>query len=352
MTRSGTGTTGPLPDVHLCGSIPLADVDEVFTTAASIVGMYATRIPDGELGPRSSWIAWQQQVLRDCPGLVEQSKRSGAYGTVRSSFALADGQAPGSLDLGPLGYAQAAKDSYARFADLQAAGAVREATRFLVGLPTPLSLTLHFIEEADRSALEPVFERHIRAELEEIAATLPHAKLAVQWEVVFEFAVLEGVRPSHLGSPAAEIGDRLAALGEWVPHEMELGYHLCYGDSGGHHFLEPKDSRWLADQAARIVRGARRRVDWLHVPVPIERDDSAYFAPLAGLELPAETRLYLGLVHREDGLDGARRRIRAASGLGVPFGIATECGLGREPSDAIRSLLELHVEIVEDAGSP
>ena len=49
-------------------------------------------------------------------------------------------------------------------------------------------------------------------------------------------------------------------------------------------------------------RVAKARAGWA---VLIERDDDAYFAPLADLQLPAETELYLGLVHRQDGAEGA-----------------------------------------------
>jgi hypothetical protein len=338
-----------LPDVHLCGSVPLEDVDDVLRTVAATLGDHTARIPDGEVGPRSSWIAFQQARLQACPHLVERSKASGAYGTVRAFFRLADGIAPDDVELGPLGYARAAQESFARFDALQRQGVIREGTRFQVGLPTPLSLTMHFGDAEDQGLLEPVFGRHIRAELDEIGATLPHDRVAVQWEVVFEFAVLEGLRPAWFESPAPAIGERLATLGSWVPEAMELGYHLCYGDSGGRHFAEPHDATWLADQARRIARDVGRRVDWIHLPVPIERDDEAYFAPLRDLTLPPETTLYLGLIHREDGAAGARRRIDAASILTQPFGLSTECGLGREPAGELQSLLELHDQLARDA---
>ena len=172
-------TARVLPDVHLCGSVPLEDVDDVLRTVAATVGDHTTRMPDGEIGPRSSWIAFQQPVLRACPQLVERSKGSGAYGTVRSFFSLGDGVAPDDVELGPLGYARAAQESFARFDALQRQGVIRERVRFQVGLPTPLSLTMHFGDAEDRGLLEPVFARHIRAELEEIGATLPHDRVAV-----------------------------------------------------------------------------------------------------------------------------------------------------------------------------
>ena len=126
-----------------------------------------------------------------------------------------------------------------------------------------------------------------------------------------------------------------------MPADVELGIHLCYGDSGEHHFVEPADAGVLVEFANRLLPLVLRPFAWLHLPVPIERDDDAYYAPLERLELPAETELYLGLVHREDGIEGARRREAvAARHVGRPFGIATECGMGRAPREQTRSLLE------------
>jgi hypothetical protein len=100
-----------------------------------------------------------------------------------------------------------------------------------------------------------------------------------------------------------------------------------------------------------VIRGllaaAPRRIDWIHLPVPIERDDGAYFAPLAGLPLPEETALVLGLVHHEDGVDGAMRRIAAAATAVPRFGVATECGFGRGPAERTVPLLDLHRAILE-----
>lgn len=49
-------------------------------------------------------------------------------------------------------------------------------------------------------------------------------------------------------------------------------------------------------------------------PVPIDRDDDAYFAPLESLLLHEGTELYLGLIHREDGARSAHRDGKASRG--------------------------------------
>ena len=143
------------------------------------------------------------------------------------------------------------------------------------------------------------------------------------------------------------IADRLAGLVDLVPADVEAGIHLCYGDSGHRHFCEPADARHLADVANGVSARARRPIDWIHMPVPKERDDDAYFAPLADLRLKPGCELYLGLVHMTGGLAGTRRRIAAAEKFVRDFGIATECGFGRRPADTIPDLFRQHLEAAE-----
>ena len=99
-------------------------------------------------------------------------------------------------------------------------------------------------------------------------------------------------------------------------------------------------------ELANTLSGAiSRPINWFHMPVPRDRTDDAYFAPLRNLALHAETKLYLGLVHYTDGLEGTRRRIKAAQRAISDFGIATECGMGRRPPETIPDLLRIHAEV-------
>ena len=132
-----------------------------------------------------------------------------------------------------------------------------------------------------------------------------------------------------------------------VPENVELGFHLCYGDWEGKHFIEPEDATKMVELANIVRASVERPITYIHMPVPIERDDDAYFAPLAGLELAAETDLILGLVHVGDGAAGTRKRIAAAEKYVVEFGIATECGIARARSpELVRQILELHKEVL------
>ena len=114
-------------------------------------------------------------------------------------------------------------------------------------------------------------------------------------------------------TPAREgIIDRLARLGDAIPADAELGYHFCYGSYGGRHFVEPKDMRAMVDLANGITGTMKRRLDFLHMPVPIERDDDAYFAPLRDLRRTPGMDVYLGLIHDRDGAAGTLKRFAAA----------------------------------------
>jgi hypothetical protein len=81
------------------------------------------------------------------------------------------------------------------------------------------------------------------------------------------------------------------------------------------------------------------------MPVPIDRDDGAYFAPLRDLK-NANADIYLGLLHLADGIEGAKRRIAAAGPHIDTFGIATECGLGRSKTpNTVTAILKLYADV-------
>jgi hypothetical protein len=211
-----------------------------------------------------------------------------------------------------------------------------------VSLPTPLALLLLFVSSRDQLRVEPAYKAALLRELDQIAAVIPGSELAVQWDIAPELALLEGVFESVFDDAESELTGRFIELGNAVPAPVQLGFHLCYGDFGHQHFVQPRDMSVLAALTGQIIAGLRRPLDWVHMPVPRDRDDDAYFAPLRQLRLPADTELFLGLIHATDGMDGARRRIAAAQRWSPPFGVATECGLGRRPAESVPALLGLH----------
>jgi len=341
---------------HLVGSVSQPDAESTFRVASEQLE-HIRRIPDGEVGKRYYWIQFQNALFDSVPGLV----RVGEPGYfLRGEFdlrpvTLAAGVDAESVVFPPLGYAEAAIESYATFAKLRGEGVIPAGVRFQVSLPTPAGVVGSFFDLAVRDSIEPVYERAVFEELYTILDAIPHADLAIQWDTALEFGLLDkaeilgnkmlawfgGDHPAILAG-VVERGVRQAAA---VPDDVELGYHLCYGDVEESHFFEPVDATTLAEVAAGLLAGSPRPVTWIHMPVPIDRDDAAYFAPLGEVTWPEQTELYLGLVHHEDGLEGALRRAAAAAPFVPAFGIATECGFGRGPVERTVPLLALHREV-------
>lgn len=252
----------------------------------------------------------------------------------------------GEIALPNLGYGDAAIESFAIFRRLSEEGVIPGDMRFQVGLPTPLSVTAFYTEPGSHILFEEAYGHALGRELDKILAAVPAPRLSIQWEAACEFAMLEGLREHRLGDDLLDgINQRTAGLVDLVPAEAEAGVHLCYGDSGHKHFCEPADAGHLVDVANGVSTRAHRPIEWIHMPVPRERDDHVYFAPLSRLELQPGCRLYLGLVHMTGGIEGTRRRIAAAEKIVDGFGIATECGFGRRAADTVPDLFRQHAEL-------
>ena len=268
------GKDSHLPrSLHLCGSVPLASATEVFESVASELGGRIARIPDGETGDRLDWLQWQSRYLRACPGLEEIVSES-PYRGRQIQYRTKPGVDAATLDLGPLGYASTAIASYLEFTAIKRAGRIPAATQFLVCLPTPLACVRVHIANESKVALEPRYEAAMRSEIAAMLTAIPAADLAIQWDVAVEFSIIE-TRAAHFEDRVGGVIERLAARLDEIPSDVRAGFHLCYGDSGHKHFKEPEDSTKLVEVANGVIARARRALDWLHLPVPRNRDDAA-----------------------------------------------------------------------------
>ena len=101
----------------------------------------------------------------------------------------------------------------------------------------------------------------------------------------------------------------------------------------------------MVEFANRLTRLVTRPIHLIHMPVPRNRADDAYFEPLKRLKLSPETELSLGLVHYSDGVEGTKVRMASAKRHVPSFSIATECGFGRRRPETIPELLRIHAEV-------
>jgi methionine synthase II (cobalamin-independent) len=256
-----------------------------------------------------------------------------------------DALGPDDIVFRTLGHAGHARASYPIFSRLRDEGAIKTGTLFQVALPTAAAMLNGHIVPYHHAIVEAPLTRRLFADVADICAAIPHHDLAVQWDIPCEMSQWEGVRPAWFADVKDGIIERLARHINAVPASVQLGLHFCYGSYGGRHWMEPKDTANCVEAYNRVVDRIGRPLQWIHLPVPIERDDEAYFAPLAALKRRPETELYLGLIHLQDGEAGARRRIAAAEKFVADFGIATECGFGRRPPETIPDLLKLHAAL-------
>jgi hypothetical protein len=354
-------------EVLLVGSVGLADGEEVFRTVGPLLGARMRRIPDGETGPRTSWVARLRFALENNAAFEDDPDELAAGGRIthptegtrtwKGSAAvprgapppprlrLRAGAKPEDIRIGGLGYPEAAIDSYRLLCRLRSEGVVPGHVRFQVALPTTAAFLNAHLVYGHHAIVEPIYRERLFSELDEILAAVPHRDLAIQWDVSTEMGQWEGVRHAHFPDVRAGVIERLAIHCNRVPRDVELGVHLCYGSYGGRHWKEPESAANMVEVHNRLAARLARTIDYLHMPVPVDRSDDAYFAPLAGLKLDPKTKLFLGLVHDSDGVEGTRRRIDTASRYARDFGIATECGFGRRPPETIPDLLRVHAEV-------
>jgi hypothetical protein len=341
-------------NVHLVGSVPLADACTVFETVSAALGPRLRRIPDGETGARSDWIVHLETIFAGNPALEKSDEvfRLHASAPDRTRYRLKPGASVKDVVFGNLGYADVAVRSYRDFARLKQQGKIPAHCRFQVDFVPAHSVIWLFVQDDLHQALDPIYNAAVRREIDKLAGAVPHDQLAIQFDVASAvFARLQRNERSAYGrnrdETLATFTTILTELAEHVPADIELLFHFCYGDSNHRHVVEPIDSGDMVDMANSLARTIARPIQLIHMPVPRDRADDAYFAPLGRLRLKPETELCLGLVHYTDGVAGTRARLATAEKHVKNFSIATECGFGRRPVETIPDLLRIHAEAAE-----
>jgi hypothetical protein len=360
--------------VLLVGSIARPEdgwtVEDVFRHSAESLGSCVSMLPDGEIGDRSTWITYiARHVYYGHPDLVTLSRHTfedwkPKHYNDQWRFAVRAGV--DHVQFRKIGYADEAKRSYELFRCLREQGVVPDGVRFLVAYPLTESAVRPFFERArDYEIVWRAYNDAVTRELEDLAASIPHEDLAIQWDMARETAAVEGLefnfQNAELASLPANPMERycqaLAELSAGIPDGVWLGMHVCYGslahadgespDSA--HFVAIRDLSIAVDMLNRGVKACGRRVDYVHMPVQLSELRDDFYAPLERLEVGA-ARVYIGLVDVSDGVAGALRRVELAERHLRSFGVATPCGWGRRPlSQTVSELLNLNRDVAAAA---
>ena len=354
----------------MVGSVPCETEEEVFGLLGPGIGDLLIGLSDGEPGYRNKWIVFNaphvfephpdvevtnrplarpdNSVFKDVPNWVPTSWED------MWRFRIRDGVE--KIRFETLHYAEFAKKSYAVFRNLRDKGAIPAGTRFQVNFPFPEDFTRWCTgTPRDFRIMTDAVLETLQREVKSVLETIPHQDLNIQWDVCWEVFACDtgdsmGREPLAWkagGDPYERFAAYIRALSPLVPADVVLGMHLCYGDLEHSHLVEPKDLG-VAVRMANIASSASPRpLDYVQMPVPRDRTDDAYFAPLKDFD-GSRTRLYIGLVHFTDGVEGTLKRVESfRRHYKGEFGIATECGWGRRQRDTIPALMEIHRKVAE-----
>ncbi len=335
-------------DLMLVGSIPYDTAEDVLRAIGPTLGEYLPFIPDGEIGERIYWVNHvAYRVLHGHPDLETVHRPMTGDGVElwhgegddnMWSFRVKPGVK--KVRFGHtgwrLGYAKDAINSYFIFKTLRADGVIPADVRFQVCLPLPASAVFRWLADKDGyPALRDGFTESMHHEVETIFTHIPHRDLAIQWDCAIEDTIIEqalekaGGLTDEVRAVAADIFGPANELCAHIPEEVTLGYHACYGTSGGWPRREPDDLTGAVLLCNAAVEASGRQVDFLHLPTVASKGDD-YLKPLGDLDHRG-ARVYMGLIHALHGEGGMRAQMEAIKSEIPDFGIAAPCGFGRGP---------------------
>jgi methionine synthase II (cobalamin-independent) len=335
---------------HLVGGIAAPSAADAMTIAANVLGRHLWRLTDGETGLRNQWIWWQIDKLSAIEGIAVGEPQVNPE-TGNPDYSVFPGlavEAGVEIPIGSLGYLDAAIASFAEFRRLRDAGVIPAGVRFQVSVPTPYAVVVAWSAGESQRRLWQPFKDALFGEVAAIQAAIPASDLAIQWDVAVEVGALEGVfTPIDELRPFERIVAELAACLAQVAPPAQRGLHLCYGDYKHRHFKAPTDLGLLVRLANAVAEVTS--FDFVHMPV--DRDngrDPDYFGALPDLRAGG-AELALGVIDYEGDPARIDELVAAASTAGVPFLVATECGIARlgERDEAVtlEDLLRQHARV-------
>lgn len=367
---------------HMVGSVPLPDTETVLRTCTAAQPNRLKRIPDGETGFRNFFTFWQAETFKASPELITKFTANNLpIPPSEFSQEQVDEHVDKLKSAGPLetNYDNVAIQSYQVFERLKDEGVVPLNTRFQVSIATAPNTLTPFVQFPFQAKVEPLYQDALDRAIRNIQEHIPHDQLAIELDLAVETAFWEGhsiFQPWYgngdMGEVKKHIVENVVHTMNLVDKDVEVGLHNCYGklhttrgrrawrltsipgDMEHRHFMEPTSLAAITERGLQLFQHASRPINFFHVPVPKSALDKleTYFEPLKEL-IPKfkehNTDLYLGVVHYDDRAATDKMLEAAKKVIDYPFGVATECGWGRTPSDQINDIMKTATEISEPA---
>lgn len=151
--------------------------------------------------------------------------------------------------------------------------------KFQVCLPTSISVMIVLIHTPYRTTIEPIYEAALLKALHNIQDNIPHEDIVVQWDIMQEVSLLEGVwyglentyglsKESQAWFDPVQQGhfDGLARLMSNVAPHSSMGLHICYGDFMHIHFIQlpstAKNALITSELLKKLPEG--RKIHYIH----------------------------------------------------------------------------------------
>jgi hypothetical protein len=239
-------------------------------------------------------------------------------------------------------------------ASLKALDALKDAVARPTGLRASLSILApfrisRFAKAGDRVQpdADAAYAAWLINEIERIITDLPSssADLAVQIKLPFADLAEAADRATADTALADAFLDCVTTIIDAVPQSIPVAVHINCRDGAGFK-IQPKHFADMVELSNRLQERCVRRIDLMHIPVPLVVPDESFFVPLQHLGLPPEARLCLGLIHLSDGVDGALRRIALARTSFSEFAVAARSGFAAREPAVIADFLKLHADVV------
>lgn len=339
----------PDREAHLLGSLPGPTPAAAMATALDVLGPRLRSLPDGETGSRRNWIVSIVDGLRAHPDLELRKEGDWSDYDRTPQLRVRKGRRlyGAALDFG---HVSAVRASFPAFQEATAA-AGRPDLAFQEGVPGDLDLAMFTLGPAGALRNRRAFTEASLAEIRDVAALAGPSTL-FQIEVPVELVLLAKAPAAARPALAKLLGRGVSALAAGTAEGTRFAVHLCLGDMNNRAFGTMTDVSPLVLLANAVLATwpAGRPLQILHAPFAAAGSpaatDRAFYAPLAGLHLPAGVRFAAGFAHEAQALTDQRQiRTVIEDLLGREVVISAACGLGRRTEPAARAVLERTAEL-------
>jgi len=228
---------------------------------------------------------------------------------------------------------------------LKNAAVLPSGVRATLSLAAPFQIT-RFAKTGDRVPNDAAYAAWLMTEIERIVTDIPSSRTDLAIQIKLPFADLAEAAGTDTANDTLSdtLLDSVTNIIDAVSETIPVAVHMNCRDGAGFK-IQPEHFANMVALSNRLKGRCVRRIDLVHIPVPLVVSDESFFAPLRRLALRPESRLCLGLIHLSDGLDGAMRRVKLARAGFPEFAVAARSGFAAREPAVIADFLKLHADV-------